>query len=1033
MNALLSRWIETGVGADWAVGFLAKLTLLLAVAWLLHAALVRANPRWRVLVWRGSAASALIVLALTLAGPAISLAVLPPITESSSTSVGMGSPPLTGPRAVNPAVGSDHEPNLELTPDWPPMPGQLDDADLGAIARQQPATVPEKTRSGGATSADIAPPVQRPWTIAMYLWTVWGIGVLAGALLEAIAAARLGWLRHRAAPADVALVVQAATVAARLNWRKPFNVLVTSEVGSPCVLGVWPPTILLPFADGYSMWGDDLVAVLAHEIQHLKNADLPWNALLRGVTRVLWFHPLAWHVRTTHAAACDAVCDAEAATFMGDVAAYCRTLARLALRVAVPLPAAGLAMARASSARRRIEALNRRLYSSGLPRLGMLFAILAGLVGAGLLGTTSLSRAESDVGEKRPLSETQAETAKNSSNQTAASAPADSDSTSPAVAVAAPDTSDDDAAGGASSETHEHNSPLPAGVIARLGSGRFRQPGGAAGLTWSPDGRYLATTSSGIVAGIGSLRIWDASSGEVVHAWEMNEGFGSLDFSPNGKAFSAATWWRAIYLWDVTSGKLLSHLAGHDYNSPGPLMPSYARFLPDGKSLVYGGRGAVLQVFEIASGRTTLNVDLGGRLNTNPRDIVALAVSPNGQAVAVATRDAKIRLWNLADNMLGLELDAGNVQHTCKFTGDGANVVWLEASNRGNQRKDGIYAADVATGSQRLLLANNPLNDHNTFDLSPDGKTVAVGCWDRAVRFFDFESGQKNGAFTELGASISTVAYSPDGSRLAAGGASGVIQLWDIKSGKELLRIDDQHRHAVVAGALIDGGRVALTGSKDGTVRRWDVKTGKLIAKVVEVAAGGPVEIDDVAISPDGRLAAFSHHTSVDLVDVATGQRQMLKGFGDKRNELPFLKPYTGPMCFSADGHTLAALSREGTGGKPQVSIVRVWDTSNGTRRSETRIETRQFTLPALALSADGTRFVVLGTKYRPEDNDPRGRDRDFETRLFDAATGEMVREYHGEQLFHAGRSFVCDRLQRHDQFLGRSQRRKVVFRPWES
>jgi hypothetical protein len=115
MNALLSRWIETGVGADWAVGFLAKLTLLLVVAWLLHSALVRANPRWRVLVWRGSAASALIVLALTLAGPAISLAVLPPITESSSTSVGMSSPPLTGPRAVNPAVGSDHEPNQELS------------------------------------------------------------------------------------------------------------------------------------------------------------------------------------------------------------------------------------------------------------------------------------------------------------------------------------------------------------------------------------------------------------------------------------------------------------------------------------------------------------------------------------------------------------------------------------------------------------------------------------------------------------------------------------------------------------------------------------------------------------------------------------------------------------------------------------------------------------------------------------------------------------------------------------------------------
>jgi len=32
-----------------------KITLLLAIAWLIHLALARANPRWRTLLWRGSA------------------------------------------------------------------------------------------------------------------------------------------------------------------------------------------------------------------------------------------------------------------------------------------------------------------------------------------------------------------------------------------------------------------------------------------------------------------------------------------------------------------------------------------------------------------------------------------------------------------------------------------------------------------------------------------------------------------------------------------------------------------------------------------------------------------------------------------------------------------------------------------------------------------------------------------------------------------------------------------------------------------
>ena len=32
--------------------------------------------------------------------------------------------------------------------------------------------------------------------------------------------------------------------------------------------------------------------------------------LQEALASLLWFHPLAWRVRETHAAACDAVCDA---------------------------------------------------------------------------------------------------------------------------------------------------------------------------------------------------------------------------------------------------------------------------------------------------------------------------------------------------------------------------------------------------------------------------------------------------------------------------------------------------------------------------------------------------------------------------------------------------------------------------------------------------------------------------------------------------------------------------------------------------
>ena len=51
----------------------------------------------------------------------------------------------------------------------------------------------------------------------------------------------------------------------------------------------------------------------------------------QAVSILLWFHPLAWRIGSAHRAACDAVCDAVAASYLGDVAVYCRTLAEVAL------------------------------------------------------------------------------------------------------------------------------------------------------------------------------------------------------------------------------------------------------------------------------------------------------------------------------------------------------------------------------------------------------------------------------------------------------------------------------------------------------------------------------------------------------------------------------------------------------------------------------------------------------------------------------------------------------------------------------
>jgi 5-hydroxyisourate hydrolase-like protein (transthyretin family) len=153
------------------------------------------------------------------------------------------------------------------------------------------------------------------------------------------------------------------------------------------------PVVLLPARPCQ----DDLAAILAHELAHARGHDLIWNYAAHLTSILLWFHPLSWRIRAAHSAACDAVCDAVAADLLGDVASYGRTLARLAIRVAWPPPAHGLAMARTSDVRRRIDALDRKVFRTPLSWKLVMPALLVGSVLLLLIGGLGFTRGESAV------------------------------------------------------------------------------------------------------------------------------------------------------------------------------------------------------------------------------------------------------------------------------------------------------------------------------------------------------------------------------------------------------------------------------------------------------------------------------------------------------------------------------------------------------------------------------------------------------------------------------------------------------------
>ena len=83
MNALLtaSRLLQPIADAPVWVVLLLKVTAILSAAWLVHLALARANPRWRVFLWRVTAVGLIALPAMAWLVPALQIRLEPPPVE----------------------------------------------------------------------------------------------------------------------------------------------------------------------------------------------------------------------------------------------------------------------------------------------------------------------------------------------------------------------------------------------------------------------------------------------------------------------------------------------------------------------------------------------------------------------------------------------------------------------------------------------------------------------------------------------------------------------------------------------------------------------------------------------------------------------------------------------------------------------------------------------------------------------------------------------------------------------------------------
>ncbi len=279
---------------------------------------------------------------------------------------------------------------------------------------------------------------------------------------------------------------------------------------------------------------------------------------------------------------------------------------------------------------------------------------------------------------------------------------------------------------------------------------------------------------------------------------------------------------------------------------------------------------------------------LTGHLNS----IYALDFNMDGSAIASASADSKVIIWQLENNNFNTISAHSTLVNTVKFSQIKPEFI-----------VSGSWDYSVKIWDRNTLELKQTLPENSswikTLVISRDGKYIIIGCADKSIKIWSFEQGLIK-TISEHNGAINCLLISKNNQIIISGSDDQTIKIWERETGK-LIKTLSGHTDIIESMVLHPSEKILFSGSKDQNIKIWNMETGAMIKSFVAHTDS----VKSIIITPDGEnIISGSSDTKIKIWQ------------GNNQELLHTLGGHSGginAIAISPDGKTIASGSQDKT------------------------------------------------------------------------------------------------------------------------